>query len=430
MTSFQTRSQGRLRVHVLSTRQFRTRHVSIRLSRPITRESVTATALLPYLWMEGTRQHPTAQALIRRADDLFGAVLRTGISKRGDRHVAEVALSVPDETGVGGLSGLFRDAWTLALSVMADPMLDGAQFPTAHVQRERALHKRRIESIFDDKIAFAMERCLQELCSDGPAGLPRLGYLEDLAELDGAQLWTHHQALLQESEIHCYVIGDVDVEETADSLFTAFEHAVGTRGEGVFHPVDPLRPRAGDVRRVTDAQPVRQGKLDLGFRTGISPRDAHYGALLVGNGVLGGFAHSKLFLNVREEASLAYYASSRLDGLTGTVAVQTGIEVDNHQQALEIILEQVKALQAGDIGVEELEFTRDGLRNQYHQVLDQPFGMADVHFTGVLAGVERDVTDLLRTVDSVTREQVVEAANAWHLDTIYFLRGQEVAARA
>ena len=35
--------------------------------------------------------------------------------------------------------------------------------------------------------------------------------------------------------------------------------------------------------------------------------------MIVMNGLLGGFAHSKLFTNVRENAGLAYTISSQLD---------------------------------------------------------------------------------------------------------------------
>ncbi len=62
---------------------------------------------------------------------------------------------------------------------------------------------------------------------------------------------------------------------------------------------------------------------------------------LMYNGVLGGYPHSKLFTNVREKASLAYYASSRFDGHKGILTIQSGIEMANYEKAVDIIRKQL-----------------------------------------------------------------------------------------
>ena len=71
---------------------------------------------------------------------------------------------------------------------------------------------------------------------------------------------------------------------------------------------------------------VNQGKLCLGFRTNIAPSSADYYPLVVYNGILGGDVHSKLFRNVREKASLAYFAQSILEKYKGLMLIMSGIE--------------------------------------------------------------------------------------------------------
>ena len=65
-----------------------------------------------------------------------------------------------------------------------------------------------------------------------------------------------------------------------------------------------------DEKEIIEKLDVKQGKLNIGFRTNIFYGDSEYFALQLFNGLFGGFSHSKLFINVREKASLAYYASS------------------------------------------------------------------------------------------------------------------------
>lgn len=430
MARFLTFQQGERFVHILPTKQFQTRHMSIRLLWPLDRSRLTATAVLPYLLLEGTRKHATAKSIMRYADDLFGAVIRTGIGKRGTMQVVEASGSLPEESAIHGAKGLFQKVQELLVDLVGDPFLDGDAFPSGHVDRELTLHKKRIESAYDDKMVYAMERCVEEMGRGETFGLPRLGYVEDLQGLSGELLRQVHQRLLREAELHVYVVGNItNPEELSQSLFQTLASRFGSSSEqrGSFQTVKPLDYRTGDVRYVQEQQEINQGKLNLGFRTQVSYGAPEYTTLLVANGILGGFPHSKLFVNVREKSSLAYYASSRLDGLTGVIAVQTGIDPANYERALHIIMEQVQALKDGHVSKEEIEFTKNGLRNQYLQAFDQPMSIADVHFSGVLAGTERNLDDLLSQLAAVESDDVVKVAQTFHQDTVYFLgnRGEQ-----
>lgn len=426
MAGFTSVDNGGIHVHAYTTERFKTRHVHIKFVRPLSRDSVTAAALLPYLWMEGTQQYPSARALMERADDLYGASIRASVGKRGDQHIVETYAGVPDEQALRGATGLFQQAQTLAAELCTRPFIENGAFPAQHVDRERSLHKKRIESLFDDKIAWSMDRCLDSVYQGERFALPRLGYVDDLEGLTGDGLWETHQALLEQADVHVYLVGHVgEPSEAAKSILHLLSERLPARPEARdVTRVQALGQRDGEVRHVVDAQQVRQGKLNLGFRTGLSYADGEYPAMLVCNGILGGFPHSKLFVNVREKASLAYYASSRLDGLTGVLAVQTGIEIDNYERALEIIKDQVRAIQEGQISDKELSFTKRGLRNQYLQANDQPMSLIDLHFAGVLAGKPRELTQLLDGIEAVTKEDVIRAAQAISLDTVYFLRNE------
>lgn len=432
MNKFQSYDQSRYHVHILQTEKFRTRHLSLKIALPLTRDTVTSTALLPYLLMEGTSALPSALDIIRYADGLFGSVLQASIGKRGDLHVLEVSAMIPEESGLSGAEGLFAKVSDLAVQVLTDPVRKDGGFLAAHVDREKTLHQRRIESVFDDKIAYAMERCIEEMCRNLPQGLPRLGYIADVPGLTPTGLGDSHQNALSKAEFHIYCIGDFDNPEKLSAGFIhSLENAIpAPRGQHELHQVRAIPPETRNVQTVTDNQPVTQGKLNLGFRTGVSYSDANYLPLLVCNGVLGGFPHSKLFMNVREKESLAYYASSRLDGLTGVVAVQTGIDAAHYERALEIIKQQVKTVQDGDVTDEEMAFTQRGLKNQYQQLLDQPSSMADVHFSGVLTGIQRDPSELMDVITSVSKDEVIQAAQFLNLDTVYFLRNEEAVAHA
>ncbi len=390
------------------------------------RTDVTSVALLPYLWMEGTKRFPSSRAIMQRADDLFGSIVRTGVGKRGDRQVVEAYVSVPEETGLPQAIGLFEEAKDLAMEVLLRPLTMNGAFPPAHVEREQALHQKRIESLFDDKIAFAMERCLAETCRGTDAGLPRLGFVEDLPSLSPESLFDLHTRILAKSDMHIYIVGQIDSQDALqETIMNRLCEDLATQSAQIHGIVAPLLAEKKPARTIVEHQDIMQGKLNLSYRTGISYAHPLYPAAVVMNGILGAFPHSKLFVNVREKASLAYFASSRLDSMTGLIAIQTGIEIANYEAALEIILHQVAEVQQGKISDEEFTYTKQGLMNQYRQLLDQPTAWIDMHFNGVLTGHERDIAMILEQIAAVSLDSVVEAANYLQLDTIYFLTGKE-----
>ncbi|MNI18263.1 hypothetical protein D3C73_716650 [compost metagenome] len=130
-------------------------------------------------------------------------------------------------------------------------------------------------------------------------------------------------------------------------------------------------------------------------------------------------------MNVREKASLAYYASSRFDGHKGIMTIQSGIEIDNYDKALEIIEAQLASMKAGEISELEMNQTKAMLRNSLLEIQDSAFEMIAYDFNRVLSGKDRPTEQLLSQVEKVTPQDVVDVANGIHMDTIYFLTGQK-----
>lgn len=413
--------------------------VMAQFERPLVREHATMMALLPQVLVRGTKKHPAPEKLMRAFDDLYGASLSSRVNKHGDRQTVEFSVQVPAEQYVNE-DGLFEQAIGLLSDVMYEPKAEGESFLAPDVETEKRLLSQRIENTMNDKIAYALWRCIQIMCEGEAFGVPRLGYAEDVPAITASALYEAYRSFVTESPLHIYIVGPVP-SDAADRVATVFAKRGlnGSRVEASESVEADVRAVAASHRKahgtiasaareprvVVEELDVNQGKLDMGLRTGISYADDDYPALIVYNGILGGFVHSKLFANVREKSSLAYYASSRLEGLKGLLFVQSGIQIDNFARTRDIIEVQLKALRDGDISDDELEFTRMALANQYLQSDDQPLTGAVMHMYGRYSGRMRTVAELLEQVQAVTKEDVVRIASSISVDTVYFLRDKE-----
>ena len=215
-------------------------------------------------------------------------------------------------------------------------------------------------------------------------------------------------------------MGRAEREAVADLLRLALKDL--PRGKRVPAKTQVI-PKAETVREICQDMAVSQGKLAMGFRTGCTAANPEYPALLLLNGVYGSGVTSKLFLHVREEQSLCYYAGSAVEKFKGILTVSSGIESENYQIAKEAILEQLDACRRGKIETEELESARRQILSSLRMAMDSPGRLDDFCLGQTILSLDGGMEQLMEAVSHVTKDQVVAAAEKLSLDTVYFLRG-------
>lgn len=404
----------------MPTKRFKTYQFTLYAGVPLGDADVTRTALLPFVLRRGTAVTPETRALRERLDDLYGAGFGFDVMKRGDSHVIVFQLEVlQDRFARGAGESLLEAGMRLMGEVVTQPALEGGAFLPHYVDAEKATVRKRLEAIVNDKIRYAAERCIEEMCAGEAYRLNALGKIEDLPQLSPETLHEYYAEWLKHASFDLYVTGDMTLEEASVLAAETFRLPDGAPGS---YPEPASCGSAGEGKTIVERMDVTQGKLNMGLRIGVRHADDDYPAALMYNGILGAYPHSKLFLNVRERASLAYYAASRYDGHKGILTIQSGIEIANFERASAIIREQLDAMARGDISELELSQTRAMITNQLRELRDSAPEMIGFHFNGVLSGRSRYPDELIRQIEAVTRDDIVRVAGQVKLDTIYFLR--------
>ncbi|MDR6224243.1 EF-P 5-aminopentanol modification-associated protein YfmF [Desmospora profundinema] len=422
---FESFEAGNARIHICSTEKFKTNLLMVMVQQSLSPETVTRHALLPSVLQRGTRTYPTTVGLKRKLDEMYGANLFGDVTKRGENHVMQLGLEVANERFLTGTSSLLEEGAAFLGEILTQPAIDGERFADGFIQSEKKNLKQKIESLMDDKIRYAAHRCVSEMCAGEPYALFNHGRLEDLDEIDSENLYTYYRELLRTRPLDLYFIGHLSRTEVESLVKRHFDVGSGNRTPV---PSPLVQSEVKDVKRVVDRLDVNQGKLNMGYRTPVTYADDTYPALLMYNGILGGFPHSKLFVNVREKASLAYYAASRIESHKGILTVQSGIEIDNYQRAVDIIQEQFDLMAQGKFNETEWSQTRAMLINQLRERQDRAYDLIDAHYHGVISGRKRSLEQMVRELETVTRDDVTAIAQQVKLDTIYFLRDQKEEA--
>lgn len=407
-----------LTVYFLSTGKFKTTAINVYLHGFLSPESVTRSALLPMILQRGTRRHPTSLALARYLEGLYGSKLEGDVVKKGEYQLLGFSLETPNGGFIPGNPDLFGQGLQTLAEVISSPVLENDNFVSSFLEQEKTNLRLKIEGLINDKRAYATARCLQEMCSDEPFGLYKYGRTGDIDGIAGPELCRYYREFLATCPITVYIVGDLKIEEAEREIRRCFGFE---RKPPASLPGVEIRRPVKSIRTVEEKQDVNQGKLCLGLRTQTGRGDNDYYALAVANGVLGGFAHSKLFQNVREKASLAYYAYSNLESNKGLMLISAGIEFAHYEKTLKIIREQLDEVASGQIKPHELEAAKKSLILGIRSNEDGPVNKILSHLDLVINGLDQSPEEQISRIQSVTAEEAARAAARVELDTVYFL---------
>jgi predicted Zn-dependent peptidase len=413
-------------IHTLVTDKFKTTTLVLNIQRPLVAGQVTRSALIPHVLMRGSQRYPSVRAMQGELDGMYGAYLSVDVYKLGERHVLQFRLELPNGKYLPGFPKLLQGAIAFLHEVVTQPLREDGTFNRRFVELEKDALKKRVEGLFNNKMRYAMVRAIELMCPTEPYRIFSGGRIEDLDTITPETLLAEYDEMLATAPMDLFVVGDIEpalVESEVKRLFPLPERAVTPL------PPTSLLGQHGEVKQMAERFDVNQGQLVMGLRTPVHyGHDDHY-AMLMYNGILGGFAHSKLFMNVREKESLAYSARSRYESQKGLVLVQAGINIEDYDRAVAIIHEQLDAMAKGDITDLELEQTRAMLINTYKEAYDSAGAMINLAFESQAAGRERSIEELVAAVPTITREDITRMAQQVKLDTVYFLRDHADVAK-
>lgn len=404
-----------VRLYLCPTDKFKTLTCKVFIQQDLQPREAAQTALVPLLLRRGSQRFPTTGDIARELEDLYAADFGSDVLKIGERQILEFHFQMVDPQFLPQGQKLLRRSLETFWEIASRPYGEGGFFEP-YFQQERHNLVQELEGLINDKRTYALVRCTALMCAQEPFGIYKYGDADTVRSLTAGEVYAHYQKLLAGYPLDIFVVGS-QAKKAAEILAGLIQ---GRDGQQKLQP--PQRVEVEQPRYFEENMDVQQAVLVMGYRTKLTYPDGDYYSLLVGNGLLGGFAHSKLFINVREKASLAYYVSSSLEGSKGLLTITAGISGEQKEQAVEIIQRQVRDVQEGRISAQELEQTKRGLISSMRSMQDNPSSLVDRNLIGILHEELRSIEEVVEAIEAVTLDSVVRAMGHLQLDTTYILR--------
>lgn len=405
----------------IETDKFKTNYFSFNFLSPLSKEKTHYNALIPLVLMRGCKKYPTQADINKRLQYLYSGEIVAKNEAFGEYQIIGFKANMLDNRFAED-TDITKETVSLICDLFFDPLLEEGVFTEAYTSGEKINLIDIIESEKNNKARYSVSRLVEEMCKDEIFGITKYGKVDEVEKITPKSLYNAYKEMLNTYPSEIYFVGKCDIDSLATILKKRFD---GIERNVIEIPKANTIEKSNEVKRVTDTENVKQGKLCLGFRTGYKVEENKYHLLQLFNEIYGSSPTSKLFVNVREKMSLCYYCRSLTKQRNGIMIVSSGIEVKNKEIAENAIIEQLDAIKKGDISVEEFESAKKSIRNGYTQIYDSAESMETwTFFRGISQNYSTPLEECEK-IDTATIDDIKSVAQKITLDTVYFLKGTE-----
>lgn len=399
--------------------RFKTGKILVDMYLPLIEDTAAENALLIQLLGRCCERCPDYLSLNREMNSLYGALLSTSCSKIGDFQQLSLSISALDDRYTlfgeklsGKLIGLLCD-------LIFRPRLEGEAFVSEDVEQERRKLLETIQAEINEKRSYAISQCVKLLCEGDKVAVDKYGSAEAVSALTPEQLYKAWINLKQRALFNITVVGELDVDFIGESFKAEIEKSPRQPYDKKITPL----VAADEIKEKTERQKVMQSKLVMGFSLD-NKNNTRYSLKLM-TLVLGGTPSSKLFLNVREKKSLCYYCAANNNSHKGYLLVDSGVEKQNIEQTREEILNQINEMKNGNITDFEIEAAKLAMAQTCGMITDSIGAMADFFAYQFFDDEILTPEQRAEAIASVTKDEIVKAANSVELKAVYILTGDD-----
>lgn len=395
--------------------RFKTMRISVNMFVPLKEESAAKFGILPSLVSRATKEYPDYTIFGEKLSELYGAYINSSVSKLGGHQVISLAAAgIASRYAFDG-EDMVKELSSILFSILFSPLKDEkGLFPAEGFEQEKRQVLEVFDAEFNDKIQYARTRCLECYFEGMPQGIGRYGKKEEVEKLTISEVTEAWDELISKAKFEIFVLGDCSPD------IAYFEDTFKDVGKS-YKSETPAIPQR-EARTITEDMQLSQSKLVMAFRADMN--DDEKMAFRLMSAVFGGTPSAKLFVNVREKMSLCYYCSSRVYAESKLLTVESGVETENIEKTREAVLEQLKILQSGELTDEEIMSAKLAMVNSFKGVNDSLGAVENWYLNQCFLEKAQSPEAAVDEVMSITKEQIINAANKISLDTVYILKGQ------
>lgn len=403
-------------LHVIKTDKFKTVMIKINLKKKVKKEDITYRNLLTKVLLESTKNYPTRRDLEIATEELYNLSVSATNALSGNYIITTINAFFLNDKYIE--EDIMSKALTFVFDFLINPNVKNKEF--AFFDLGKRLVNDEVSTLKDNPKKYSQLRLLEEMDKKSSLAFNPIGYLDDLDNITNNKLFKYYENMLKTDLIDIFIIGDVDSEEIKKQITNIFKvNTLKKPSESHFLTHHKLRSRTKTVKEQAD---LEQAKLNIGFKlSNLTEFERKY-VLNIYAFILGGGPDSKLFKNVREKHSLCYNISCTHKPVANVMVISAGIDSNDFKKCLNLIKKELVKMNKGDFEDKDLEAAKITYINSLKDIEDFEPSLLKIFESHEY--LDFDLLDeRTKSIQNVTKQDVVNLAKKIKIDTIYLLEG-------
>lgn len=270
----------------------------------------------------------------------------------------------------------------------------------------------------EDPSEKAYLNSIKLVSDDLPIKINPKGNKKDLYKISVKESYSYYKNMIKKSKVLVFVTGNID-----DNLLKNIDNCLKNniyKNEYEIKVTYEIS-KVEKVKEKIDKTKFNQSILYLIYKIPNITKKEREVVLPLFNNILGG-SSSRLFNNVREKNSLAYYAYSNFFKNYGLLYMYAGINYKNYDKAKKIMIDTLEDLKKGNITKEEITNSKEAILSALLKNDDNIYSVVNDMITSVLFN-KIDLETYKKELKSIAKEELIKLSNKLELDVIYLLKG-------
>lgn len=403
-------------LHIINTKKFVKTSIQVKYRYNLTEQKYNELLLLSEMLEYSTKTYNTNQLLNKEMKKNYNAYTLSLVNIVGNNIIRSVAIESLSDNVVK--DKVFSKSLELLNEVLYNPNITNGEFDSKSFDIIYKEIINRIKVAKENNSVYAEFLMKKKMNKNAPYAIPYWGNINILKNINVKNLYNVYLDAITNCNVDIFVIGDVnndDVKKQIDKVFA--DKKINTSNYTCYYELKP----SNKTQEIIKSKNTNQANLEIGLDAlNLTPFERKY-VLDIYSDLLGGSATSKLFKNVREKYSLAYYASSKSYPFNNLLIVSTGIDKKNYNKALDLIKKYVKEME-NNIDSKNFKFAIENYINYINENYDSIFFTINMYYNSILRE-ENNVEDIINNVKKITLNDVKNLAKKIKINTVYLYGG-------
>ena len=405
-------------INTIKTSKFDTITMELKFRNVIKEDDLITRMFLTNILSASTKEFPTTRLLSIEGENLYD--IKYSFSTERIGNYVETTLIAKFVNPKYTSSDMLKKSIKYIFDMIFNPNIENNLFSTLDY---KYAYNKMIEltaSSKEDMKIYSAIRMYEELGKKTPISYNICNKESVIKKITNDSLYSYYKNMIKSDYFDIYIIGEFDEKEAISYIKEICP--INTVKKSKKELVIEHKKLKSRITNVVEYEDINQAKLTIGCKTSDVTLFERLYVAPIFNEIYGGSSDAKLFKNIREKHSLAYYIYSTLKLLDNIMYVYCGIDSNDVNKVTKLVKKYYNEMKEGLFTEEDINRAKTNYKASLNRIEESPSSIIQVYYAKNILNSDL-LEERYKKIEEVTYEDIVMFASKIHFDTSFVVKG-------